>query len=69
MKIHLLHQQQHEADQCHCDFKPLRMFVSGVRGTGKSFLIEAVKALIASMWQSDGLTCVIAAPTGLAASM
>ncbi len=67
MKIHLLHQQQHEADQCHCDFKPLRMFVSGVGGTGKSFLIEAVKALIASMWPSNGLTCAIAAPTGLAA--
>ncbi len=66
MKIHLLYQRQHEADQCHCDFKPLRMFVSGVGGTGKSFLIEAVKALIASMRPSDGLTCAIATPTGLA---
>ncbi len=43
------------------------MLVTGVGGTGKSFLIEAVKALIASMWPSDGLTCAIAAPTGLAA--
>ena len=32
---HLLHQQQHEADRCSCQFKPLRMFVSGVGGTGK----------------------------------
>ena len=37
VKSHLLHQQQHEANECHCDFKPLRMFVSGVGGTGKSF--------------------------------
>ena len=40
------------------------MFVSGVvGGTGKSFLIEA---LVGSIWPSDSLTCVFAAPTGLA---
>ncbi len=27
VKEHLLHQQQHEANQCHCDLKPLRKFV------------------------------------------
>ena len=43
VKSHLLHQQQHEEKKCHCsDLKPLRMFVSGVGGTGKSFLIEAI---------------------------
>ena len=67
VKSHLLHQQQHEANECHCNFKPLRMFVSGVGGTGKSFLIEAIKALVASIWPSDSLTCAVAAPTGLAA--
>jgi len=43
------------------------MFLSGVAGTGKSFLIGAIKALISSMWVSDDLTCAITAPTGLAA--
>ena len=67
VKSHLLHQQQHEANECQCDFEPLRMFVSGVGGTGKSFLIEAIKALVGSIWPSDSLTCAVAAPTGLAA--
>ena len=67
VKSHLLHQQQHEANECQCDFEPLRMFVSGVGGTGKSFLIEAIKALIGSIWPSDSLTCAVAVPTGLAA--
>ena len=68
VKSHLLHQQQHEEKKCHCsDLKPLRMFVSGVGGTGKSFLIEAIKALIADIWPTNNLTCAVAAPTGLAA--
>ena len=49
VKNHLLHQLQHEAEECSCDFKP---FISGVGGTGKSFLIEAVKCLIDSIWPS-----------------
>ena len=40
---HLLHQQQHEANECSCEFKPLHMFLSGVAGTSKSFFIETVK--------------------------
>ena len=68
VKSHLLHQQQHEEKKCHCsDLKPLRTFVSGVGGTGKSFLIEAIKALIADIWPTNDLTCAVAAPTGLAA--
>ena len=67
VKGHLLHQQQHEANECSCDLTPLRMFVSGVGGTGKSFLIETVKALVHDLWPSDDLTCAVAAPTGLAA--
>lgn len=54
-------------NQCLCNFTPLRMFLSGVGGTGKSFLIEAIKALVKSLWSSDNLLCGIAAPTGLAA--
>ena len=39
---HLCHQQKHEKGECLCkNFKPLHTFVSGVGGTGKSFLIEA----------------------------
>ena len=30
--------------------KPLRMFISGVGGTGKSFLIEAIKCLVDDIW-------------------
>ena len=67
VKAHLLHQQCHETRECECDFKPLHMFVSGVGGTGKSFLIEAIKAWVNSTWSLHCLTCGIAAPTGLAA--
>ena len=67
VKAHLLHQQCHEANECSCDLKPLCMFISGVGGTGKSFLIETIRALVASIWLLDGLMCAIAAPTGLPA--
>ena len=44
------------------------MFISGVGGTGKSFLIETIRTLVASIWSLDRLMCAIAAaPTGLAA--
>ena len=45
------------------------MFVSGVGGIGKSFLIETIRAQVADMWKdgTTGLTCAVAAPTGLAA--
>ena len=67
VKSHLVHQKQHEAGVCNCDHKPLRMFVSGVRGTGKSFLIETIKALVCEEWLSKDITCALTAPTGLAA--
>jgi hypothetical protein len=68
IKTRFLHQQKHENGSCKClDFKPFTMFVSGVGGTGKSFLIEAVKLLVDELWPSEDLTCGIAAPTGLAA--
>ena len=47
--------------------KPLRMFVSGVGGTGKSFLIEAIKAFVDDLWPSEDMKCAIPAPTGSAA--
>ena len=50
---HLLHQKEHEEEKCKCDIKPLQMFISGVGGTGKSFLIEAVKAFVDDLWPSD----------------
>ena len=64
---HLHHHKQHDDGDCHCDIKPLRLFVSGVGGTGKSFLIEAIKLLVHRIWESEDLTVVVAAPTGLAA--
>ena len=42
---HLLHLQRHENRECECELKPLNMFVSGVGGTGKSFLIQAIRHL------------------------
>ena len=64
---HLLHQKEHEEEKCKCNIKPLQMFISGVGGTGKSFLIEVVKAFVDDLWPSDDCKCAITAPTGLAA--
>ena len=67
VKTHLEHQVQHESDMCKCsDFKPLHMFISGVGGTGKSFLI---RALVSEVWhnEKESLVCAVSAPTGLAA--
>ena len=43
------------------------MFVSGVGGTGKSFLINVLHDLVADMWPLDKVTCAVSPPTGLAA--
>ena len=69
---HFEHQYRHEHGKCDCkDFKPVHMFVSGVGGTGKSFLIEAIRAKVTEIWKAssnDGeIICAVAAPTGLAA--
>ena len=38
---HLVHQMRHEDGECTCSsLQPLYMFLSGVGGTGKSFLIH-----------------------------
>ena len=73
VKAHLLKQIEYERkskqekEQSEC-VKPLHMFISGVGGTGKSFLIEAIKALVKSLWSTlTKQTCAVAAPTGLAA--
>ena len=68
VKSHFL-QQLHEGKKCQCNLEPLRMFVSGVGDTGKSFLIETIKALVDQLWPCEDLMCAIAAPTGLAALM
>ena len=62
VKAQFLHQKIHEVNQCSCDFAPLRLVVSVVGGGGK-----AIKALVNSLWTSEGLLCAIAAPVGLAA--
>lgn len=57
IKKHLTHQQQHEMKQCGCcDLESLKLFVSGVGGTGKSFLIMAVLALVGSLWPQESFT-------------
>ena len=67
LRDHFLHQKKHEDGQCQCEIKPLHMFVSGVGGTGKSFLINVLRDLVADMWPLDKVTCAVSAPTGLAA--
>ena len=70
IKCHLEHQLQHEHDACKCsDLKPLHMFVSGVGGTGKSFMIKTIRALVGEIWhdKKDALLCTVSAPIGLAA--
>ena len=48
------HLETHEKKQCSCtDLKPLHMFVSWVGGTGKSFLIKTVRALVTKMWENE----------------
>ena len=68
---HMKHQHRHEYGDCKCkDLKPLHIFVSGVGGTGKSFLIETIRSLVKEIWKDhigDDTTCAVAAPTGLAA--
>ena len=69
VKNHLLHQMEHECGQCQCleTLQPLVIFVSGLGGTGKSFLIKAIKGITDSVWEEvDDLKCVITAPMGLA---
>ena len=61
VNAHLVHHKRHEDSECKCDLKPLRMFISGVGGTGKSFLIEALKLLVGKIWSNKELTVIIAA--------
>jgi hypothetical protein len=59
VKSHLEHQLVHEKSQCKCtDFRPLHMFVSGVGGTGKSFLIKTIRALLKCGRTKHGQHCV-----------
>ena len=68
---HLLHQRKHELGECTCtNRKPFQLFMSGVGGTGKSFLIETIRHKVASIWKDENsgdTNCVVCAPTGLAA--
>ena len=70
VKSHLEHQALYETDMCSCtDIKPLHMFVSGVGGTGKSFLIKTIRALVSKIWdyKTGSPVCAVTSPTGLAA--
>ena len=70
MRKHFEHQVQHENEICKCDdFKPLSIFVGGVGGTGKSYLIKTIRALVSEIWNDNNksLLCAMTSPTGLAA--
>ena len=63
----LNHLNLHKSNKCSCKLKSLVKFVAVVAGTGKSFLIEAIKMQVAKMWLIEDLTCAVVALTGLAA--
>ena len=49
--------------------KPLHTFISGVGGTGKSFLIETIRRQVVEIWKDDAsgdTKCAVGAPTGMA---
>ena len=60
-KSHLEHQVMHESGTC--------MFISGVGGPVKYFLIETICAVVCETWHDkrESLLCAVTAPTGLAA--
>ncbi|XP_078512211.1 ATP-dependent DNA helicase Pif1-like [Lissotriton helveticus] len=61
------HGLSHEKKECSCtSLKPVRLYVSGEAGTGKSFLIKAISCYLQKRTESS-LSCVVTAPTGLAA--
>lgn len=49
------------------DISAIRLLVSGVAGTGKSFLIHVIKEKVQSMYENDSLSVALMAPTGIAA--
>ncbi|MCP4491608.1 MAG: AAA family ATPase [Gammaproteobacteria bacterium] len=68
----IIGQVQHQKHCCdpNCQHQPIRMFVSGVAGTGKSFVIETVTNQIKHMFPEEdkkGIVVAVLAPTGLAA--
>ncbi|XP_078541924.1 ATP-dependent DNA helicase PIF1-like [Lissotriton helveticus] len=61
------HGLYHEKKECSCtSFKPVQLYVSGEAGTGKSFLIKGIATYLQKRTESS-LSCVVTAPTGLAA--
>ena len=55
---HLCHQQLHENGKCSCSIhKPLCMFISGVGGTGKSFLIHTIRGKVNELWKDNYKVC------------
>ena len=70
MRRHFEYQVQHENDTCKSDdFNRLSIFASGAGGTGKSYLIKTIHALVSKIWNDNNksLLCAVTAPTGLAA--
>ena len=50
MRKYFEHQVQHENEIYKCDdFKPLSIFVNDVGGTGKSYLIKTIRALVSEI--------------------
>lgn len=54
-----------------CNSEPFRAFCSGVGGTGKSHMIDAIVVLMRELFQPEGSqlpVVLVMAPTGVAAS-
>uniref|UniRef100_A0A914WZ63 ATP-dependent DNA helicase n=1 Tax=Plectus sambesii TaxID=2011161 RepID=A0A914WZ63_9BILA len=64
----IVHQERHKINECICDNlkPPIFHFISGLAGTGKSYLIECIADKLTQLFP-DCCRVVIGAPTGVAA--
>uniref|UniRef100_A0A914VPN6 ATP-dependent DNA helicase n=1 Tax=Plectus sambesii TaxID=2011161 RepID=A0A914VPN6_9BILA len=64
----IVHQERHKINDCICDNlkPPIFRFISGLAGTGKSYLIECIADKLTQLFP-DCCGVVIGAPTGVAA--
>uniref|UniRef100_A0A914W1J9 ATP-dependent DNA helicase n=1 Tax=Plectus sambesii TaxID=2011161 RepID=A0A914W1J9_9BILA len=64
----IVHQERHTSKDCTCDHlkPPIFHFISGLAGTGKSFLIECIAEKLTQLF-TDCCRVAIGAPTGVAA--
>ena len=66
VKDHFLHLNRHQADQTIPKPQPLRLFVTGGAGCGKSFLIKLLNEYLIRISNCPTSPVILTAPTGVA---